>query len=362
MTEQVWNVWERTRALRDRAAASGLPVIDLGQGTPTDPTPEVVQAALAGAGDAPGYPPAHGTPALRVAYTEWLHRRFGAALDPDDVVATVGSKEFIATLPWLLGLGADDVIVIPELAYPTYRAGAQAAGCRVVAANSLLSLGPQRPALVWLNSPGNPTGQVLPAEHLAKVVDWARERDAVVVSDECYIELTDPDAPPAPSILSPQVARGSFDNLLAVHSLSKRSAMAGYRCGFVAGDTGVVARLLQRRRDMGLIVPTPVQTAAAAALADDAHVFAARQRYAGRRGLLSQALAGAGFRVDHSQAGLFVWATRDESDVMSADWSADRGIVVAPGGFYGVTGARHVRLSITAPDIELAEAARRLSR
>ncbi len=362
MTGQVWNVWELTRGLRDRAAASGLPVIDLGQGTPTDSTPEVVQVALATAGDAPGYPPAHGTPTLRRAYAGWLHRRFGAALDPDDVVATVGSKELIATLPWLLGLGADDLIVVPELAYPTYRAGARAAGCRVIAADSLLSLGPQQPALVWLNSPGNPTGQVLPTEHLAKVVDWARERGAVVVSDECYIELTDPDAPPAPSILSPRVARGSFDNVLAVHSLSKRSAMAGYRCGFVAGDTAVVARLLQRRRDMGLIVPTPVQVAGAAALADDAHVYAAQERYAVRRARLIGALVGAGFRVDHSLAGLFVWASCDQSDAETVGWFADRGIVTAPGGFYGATGARHVRLSLTAPDPELVEAARRLSR
>ena len=355
----MWNVWELTRSVRERAAASGLTVIDLGQGTPTDPTPAFVQEALAAAADAPGYPPAHGTVAVREAYSDWVHRRWGAALDPTDVVATVGSKEFIATLPWLAGLRAGDLVVIPELAYPTYRAGALAAGCHVVAADSLTSLGPQRPAILWLNTPGNPTGRVLPTEHLAKVVAWARHRGTLVVSDECYIELTDPGVA-APSILSPEVSGGSYEGLLAVHSLSKRSSMAGYRCGFVAGDPQVVARLLKRRRDMGLIVPGPVQAAATAALSDDAHVAAARQAYAGRRALLIDALGAAGFRVDDSRAGLFVWATRDEPESETTGWLADRGIVGAPGSFYGPTGARHVRLSLTATDPELVEAARRL--
>lgn len=359
MTERVWNVWELTQSARERAAASGLPVIDLGQGSPTDPTPAVIRQALAAAGNAPGYPPAHGTVALRTAYSDWLHRRFGAALDPTDVVATVGSKEFIGTLPWLLGLGPGELVVIPELAYPTYAAGAQAAGCQVIAADSLVALGPRRPAIIWLNTPANPTGRILPPQHMAKIVDWARQRDAIVISDECYIELTDPGSE-APSLLSPQVSGGSFANLLAVHSLSKRSAMAGYRCGFAAGDAGLVARLLKRRRDMGLLVPGPIQAAATVALGDDAHVVAARDRYALRRRLLVGALGSAGFRIDHSEAGLFVWATRDESDADSMAWLADRGIVAAPGGFYGPTGSRHVRLSITATDDQLAEAASRL--
>lgn len=360
MSDQVWNVWEITRSLRDRAEASGHSVIDLGQGTPTDPTPRLIQDALAAASDAPGYPPAHGTPALRTAYSDWLHRRFGAALDPNDVVATVGSKEFIATLPWLLGLGPSDLMLIPQLAYPTYAAGAAAVGCQTLASDSVLAAGPRRPAIVWLNTPGNPTGRVLPAEHLAKVVDWARERNTIVVSDECYIELTDPGVAPV-SLLSPAVARGSYDNLLAVHSLSKRSAMAGYRCGFVSGDAQLVARLLKRRRDMGLIVPTPVQAAAVAALSDDVHVQQARHRYAERRRLIRTAVVAAGFTVDHSEAGLFVWATRGEPDADSAAWLADRGIVAAPGGFYGPAGRQHVRLSLTAPDAELAEVARRLT-
>lgn len=360
MTERRWSVVDVVASLRERAEASGLPVVDLGQGTPTDPTPEVIREALARATDAPGYPPAHGLTALRTAYSDWIHRAFGAAVDPEDVIATVGSKELIATLPWLLGLGAGDLVVVPELAYPTYAAGASFAGCRILAADSLLAIGPQRVRLVWLNTPSNPTGKVLPPEHLAKVVSWARQRDALVVSDECYLELTHPGVR-ATSLLSPEVCRGSHDNILVVHSLSKRSSMAGYRCGFVAGDSTVIEPLLRRRRDVGLIVPRPVQAAAVTALSDDGHVAEARQRYAWRRQLLRGALATAGFTVDHSEAGLFCWATLGEPDTETVGWFADRGILVAPGSFYGPAGAQHVRLSLTAPDAELALVARRLS-
>lgn len=345
--------------MRARAATSGEPVIDLGQGTPSDPTPEVVRAALAGAANAPGYPPAHGTAALREAYSDWAYRRLRAPVDPQTVIATSGSKELIATLPWSLGLGSGALVVVPELAYPTYRAGGEFAGCRVVAADSLVSLGPQRVSLVWLNTPGNPTGKVLPEEHLAKVVAWARDSGALVVSDECYLELGPPGVPPA-SILSPRVARGSYDNVLAVHSLSKRSSMAGYRCGFVSGDARVIDRLVLRRRDAGFLVPAPIQAAAVAALADDEHVTAAAQRYAARRGLLRGALTSAGFTVDHSEAGLFLWATRRQRDTETAGWFADLGILVAPGGFYGARGDRHVRLALTAPDDQMEAAAARL--
>lgn len=361
MTDALRSVGPLVARMRTRAAASGQSVVDLGQGTPTDATPQVVRSALAAAADAPGYPPAAGTPALRQAYADWAHRRLGAAVDPDAVVATAGSKELIATLPWLLGLGPNDLVVIPELAYPTYRAGAEFAGCRVLAADSLLSLGPQRAALVWLNTPANPTGKVLPEEHLAKVVAWARDRGAIVACDECYLELGPPGTAPA-SVLSPRVCRGSQANLLAVHSLSKRSNMAGYRSGFVTGDPALVERLLRRRRDVGLLTSAPVQAAAVAALRDDDHVQAAARRYAGRRQLLAAALRGAGFTVDHSEAGLFLWATRGDSDTATAEWFADRGVLVAPGGFYGPTGNRHVRLALTVPDDQLAAAAQRLER
>jgi len=359
MNEPVWSIWELLQTLRGRAEASGLEVIDLGQGTPTDPTPTVIQTALAAAGESPGYPPAHGTPQLCRAYCDWAQRRWGATIVENDVIATVGSKELIATLPWMLGLGARDLVVIPELAYPTYAAGAAFAGCEVLAADSLLALGPANPALVWINTPANPTGKVLPTAHLRKVVDWTRERDALLVSDECYIELTHP-GETAPSVLSPEVCGGVMDNILVVHSLSKRSSMAGYRAGFVAGDSAVIARLLKRRRDTGLIVPGPIQAAAVAALNDDAHVTSAQHTYERRRTLLTHGLAAAGFRVDESGAGLFVWATIGESDQATAQQFADLGVLVAPGGFYGPSGRKHVRLSLTVPDEALEEVIRRL--
>ena len=359
MTERKWSVVELVGQMRSRAEASGLAVIDLGQGAPVDETPAVVQEALAAASDWPGYPPAHGLPDLRAAYAHWAQRRWGATIDPQDVITTAGSKEFIATLPWLLGLGTQDVISIPELAYPTYAAGAAFAGCSVVL--GMPAAGDPIPRLIWINSPGNPTGEVSEVGQLATVVDWAREHDALVVSDECYVELTPP-GPPAPSVLSPEVTGGDYRNLLVVHSLSKRSNMAGYRVGFAAGDPQVVARVLQRRRDAGLIAAGPVQQAAAAALADDEHVVALQRSYANRRETLRAGLTAAGFRVDHSTAGLFVWATRGESDQRTAQQLADLGVLAAPGGFYGPSGEQHVRLSLTASEQQLAEVANRLSR
>jgi succinyldiaminopimelate transaminase len=327
-------------------------------GTPVDPTPTVVRDALAAASDAPGYPLTAGSPALRSTLVEWLSRRCGAqGLGVDGVLPTIGTKEIVAWLPLLLGLGPDDVVVYPKLAYPTYEVGARLAGARPVATDSLTSLGPERVGLVWLNSPSNPTGRVLPPEHLRKVVDWARERGAVVASDECYLELAF-DASPV-SVLS--VCDGSFDGVLSVHSLSKRSNLAGYRAGFVAGDPALVRRLLEVRRHAGMIVPAPVQAAMIAALSDDVHVAAQREVYGARRAALRPALEKAGFRVDHSEAGLYLWATRDEDCWATVGWLADRGIIVAPGAFYGPAGASHVRVALTATDERVVAAVARLA-
>jgi succinyldiaminopimelate transaminase len=334
-------------------------VVDLSIGTPVDPTPEVARQALAAAADAPGYPATAGTAALRVAAAGWLARRAGVAgLDPAAVLPTVGSKELISLLPTLLGLGPGDQIVLPELAYPTYDVGAWLAGCTVVRSDGLLGLGPARVGLVWLNSPANPTGQVLPVAHLRKVVAWAREHGAVVACDECYFEFGWEEQPT--SILHPDVCGGRYDGLLAVHSLSKRSNLAGYRAGFVAGDPALVAALLAVRRHVGLIMPRPVQAAMTAALADDEHVAEQRSRYAARRDRLRPALAAAGFTVDHSTAGLYLWATRGADCWPTVDWLAARGILVAPGDFYGPAGARHVRFALTATDERIAAAASRL--
>jgi succinyldiaminopimelate transaminase len=334
-------------------------IVNLSIGTPVDPVPAFIQQALATAADAPGYPATHGTPELRKAAVDALRRRHGVqGIEPDAVLPTIGSKELVAWLPTLLGAAAGDLVVLPELGYPTYEVGVRLAGAQPVRSDGLTAVGPARPVMVWLNSPSNPTGRVLPVEHLRKVVDWARERGTIVVSDECYLTLGWEGEPV--SVLHPAVCGGRFDGLLAVHSLSKCSSLAGYRAGFVTGDPALVARLLAVRRHAGMIVPRPVQAAMTAALSDDDHVAEQKARFAARRVILRQALDRAGFRLDHSEAGLYLWATRDEDAWDTVAWLAERGIVVAPGTFYGPAGARHVRVALTATDDRIAAAAERL--
>jgi len=329
-------------------------------GTPVDPVPQVVTDALQAAANAPGYPATHGTPRLREAAAGWLARRHGVAVDPGSVLPVIGTKEFIASLPALLGCGPGDVVVHPELAYPTYDIGARLAGARSVAADGLAALGPEPARLVWANSPSNPTGRVLPAAHLAKMVRWARERGAVLASDECYIGLGWDVAPL--SVLHPDVCGGSADGVLAVHSVSKRSNMAGYRAGFVTGDPALIAQLLEIRKHAGMMMPAPVQAAMAAALDDDAHAEQQRSRYAGRRSRLRTALAAAGWVITHSEAGLYLWASRPGHDCWgSVRLLAEAGILVAPGEFYGPSGAQHIRVALTATDERVDAAAQRLA-
>ena len=329
-------------------------------GTPVDPVAPLIRAALATASGAPGYPTTAGTPALRASVTAALERRYGVTGLPDDaVLPVIGTKELIAWLPTLLGLYPDDVVVVPELAYPTYEVGAQLAGAQVVRADSLTQLGPRSPALVYLNSPSNPTGKVLGVDHLRKVVGWARERGALIASDECYVGLGW-DAEPV-SVLHPSVSDRDHTGLLAVHSLSKSSSLAGYRAGFVAGDPAVVAELLAVRKHAGMMVPTPVQAAMVAALDDDDHEREQRERYARRRAALVPALRSAGLTIDHSEAGLYLWATRGEPCRDTVSWLAQRGILVAPGEFYGPRGAHHVRVALTASDERISAAVQRLT-
>ncbi len=352
--------WDSLVPARTRAQQHAGGLVDLSVGTPVDPTPAVVRAALAAASDAPGYPQTHGTPVLRQAVVDWFARRRGVpGLDPDGVLPTIGSKELVAWLPTILGLGPEHTVVIPRVAYPTYDVGARIAGCQVVVADATTALGPGPVDLVWVNSPSNPTGQVLGVEHLAKVVAWARERGAVVASDECYAELSW-DGRAVPSVLDPAVSGGDPTGLLAVYSLSKQSNLAGYRAAFAAGDPALVRRLLEVRKHAGMIVPAPVQAATVAALADDEHVATQREVYRRRREQLLGGLTAAGLRVDRSEAGLYLWATREEDCWDTVGWLAERGILVAPGTFYGVAGTRHVRVATTAPDERVAAAAARL--
>lgn len=353
--------WDTLAPAKARAAAHPDGLIDLSIGTPVDSTPDVVQDALRSASNAPGYPQTAGTPDLREAIVGWLARRHGITdLPSDAVLPVIGSKELVGTLPTLLGLGAGDRMVIPELAYPTYAASGAFAGVAVTASDSLLAVGPSACSLVWLNSPSNPTGRVLPPDHLRKVVAEARGRGAVVASDECYLDLFYAGDPPL-SVLHPSVREGSLDGLLAVHSLSKRSNFAGYRGGFVAGDPAIIRQLLEVRKHLGFIVPRPVQRAMLAAYTDDAHVETQRLRYADRREALTAAVRAAGFRIDHSAAGLYLWLTRDEDCWATVSWLAERGVLVAPGSFYGAAGQRHVRAALTATDEQIAAVAARLA-
>jgi succinyldiaminopimelate transaminase len=335
-------------------------IVDLSVGTPVDPVPAAVRAALAGAADSPGYPLTAGTPALRSALADWARRGCGADPNGLGVLPTIGSKELVAWLPTLLGLGPGDQVVIPTVCYPTYEVGVRLAGATAIRSDSLTAVGPTtRVRLVWVNSPSNPTGRVLPTAHLRKVVDWARERGAVVASDECYLTLGWEESPV--SVLSAEVNGGRYDGVLAVHSLSKRSNLAGYRAGFVAGDPAVVGELLAVRKHAGMIVPAPVQAAMVAALGDESHAAAQRAVYAARRDVLRSALVKAGFEIEHSTAGLYLWATRGEDCWSTVDWFAARGILVAPGAFYGPAGERHVRVALTATDERVAAAAERLA-
>ncbi len=359
--------WDTLADAKAVATAHPDGIVDLSVGTPVDPVAPLIQEALAAAAAEPGYPATAGTARLRESAVAALNRRYGiTGLTESAVLPVIGSKELIAWLPTLLGLGArnpQDVVVVPELAYPTYDVGARLAGAQVLRADSLTQLGPQSPALVYLNSPSNPTGRVLGIDHLRKVVGWARDRGVrgrgtIIASDECYLGLgwdTEP-----LSVLHPSVCDDDHTGLLAVHSLSKTSSLAGYRAAFVAGDASLVAELLAVRKHAGMMVPTPVQAAMVAALDDDDHEKQQRERYARRRAALSPALRAAGFAIDHSDAGLYLWATRGEPCGDSVAWLAARGILVAPGDFYGPGGARHVRVALTATDERIAAAVDRL--
>ena len=352
--------WDHLVPYAERARTHPDGIVDLSVGTPVDPTPEVVQQALCDAADSPGYPLTIGREDTRQACLDWMERRLGVTgVGLDGVLPVIGSKELIASMPGHLGLGQGDVVVAPALAYPTYEVGAVLAGARCVATDALTALGPERVSLVWVNSPSNPTGRVLPVAHLRKVVAWCRERGALLVSDECYVECAW-EGPGPVSVLHPDVSDGDHTGILAVHSLSKRSNLAGYRTAFVAGDPAVVGELLAVRKNLGLQVPGPQQVAMKAALDDDAHVAEQQQRYAERRKRLKRAFERAGFRIDHSEASLYLWATRGESCWDTVGSLAGRGILVAPGEFYGRAGGEHVRIAFTATDERVDAAVERL--
>ncbi|MDR2723233.1 MAG: succinyldiaminopimelate transaminase [Cellulomonadaceae bacterium] len=385
--------WDTLAEVTATASAHPSGLIDLSIGTPVDPTPQVIQDALAAASDAPRYPMTYGTPLLRQTVAAWFARRRGVPdVNPAGVMPTIGSKELVGLLPSLLRLGPGDLVVHPAIAYPTYDVGARAAGATPLPTDSIDEwAGRSNVRLVWVNSPSNPTGAVASVDYLRAVVQAAREIGAIVVSDECYAELPWTDATSAadgggvgdaalgesksvPSLLDPAVTGGDHTGLLVAYSLSKQSNLAGYRAAFIAGDPAIVGDLVATRKHLGMIVPWPVQAAMRAALDDDTHVAAQRDIYGRRRAVLLDGLTAAGWTVDHSQAGLYLWARpadsthggqgadgagRPESRALAARL-AQLGILVGPGEFYGQAGRHHVRIALTASDDHIAAAARRL--
>lgn len=356
--------WDAVAPYRERAAQHPQGLVDLSIGSPVDPTPDIVRRALAEATDAHAYPQTVGTPALREAIVEWYARRRGVTdLAVANVLPTIGSKELVALLPTLLGLGEGDIVVHPRIAYPTYEVGARVAGATPMPIDDPADW-PEGAKLIWINTPGNPDGRTWTLDELRGAVERARELGAILASDECYAELGW-DGPwasdPVPSVLDPRVTGGSRKNLLSVYSLSKQSNLAGYRAAFVAGCAKVVGDLLTARKHLGLMPPAPVQHAMAVALGDEEHVQVQKALYRERRDLLRPALEAAGFRIDGSEAGLYLWATEGRDAWESMDRLADLGILAGPGPFYGAYSADHVRLALTAPTERVAEAARRLA-
>ena len=355
--------WDAVAPYAQRARAHPDGIVDLSIGSPVDPTPPIVAQALAEATDAHAYPQTVGTPALREAIVNWYARRREVpGLAPENVLPTVGSKELVALLPLLLDLRGGDIVVHPRAAYPTYEVGARLVGATPVASDDPAAW-PEGTRLVWLNSPGNPDGRVLDAAFLRSAVARARELGALLASDECYAELgwdAPWDAEAVPSVLDPRVTDGDVRGILSVYSLSKQSNLAGYRAAFLAGDPQIVARLHTARKHLGLMLPGPVQTAMVAALGDDVHVAAQKERYRARRATLKPALEAAGFRVDHSEAGLYLWATEGRDGWESLSRLAELGILAGPGHFYGEHFPQHIRLSLTATDGRIAAAAGRL--
>ncbi len=350
--------WDTLAAAKAAASAHPGGLVDLSVGTPVDPTPRLARDALCAASDAHGYPTVWGTPGLRQAIIDHLVSRWHALeLPHEGVYPVVGTKEAVAWLPTLLGLGSGDLVVIPTTAYPTYEVGARMVDASVQACDDPGAVR-GTPGLIWINSPANPHGGILTADQTRAWVRYARSVGAVLAADECYGEFAW-DAEPV-SVLDPAVNDGDPTGLLALHSLSKRSNLAGYRAGFVAGDPGIVGELVATSKHLGMMVPAPVQEAMRVLLGDQTHVDEQRERYRARRRILAQALAGAGFRIDHSEGSLYLWATRGEDCRATVDWLAERGILVAPGDFYGEAGRRHVRVALTATDERIAAAASRL--
>jgi len=347
---------DELKALADRHEGG---VVDLSVGTPVDPPPAVVVDALAEASGARGYPPSVGTPAYREAASAWMARRLGATVDPAQVAACIGTKELVAGLPQLLRLRRPDrdTVLYPAISYPTYAMGARLAGCRAVPYTALDDIAEEdaaRALCLWVNVPANPTGEL---GDLGAAAAWGRAQGVPVLSDECYVEFTW-DGPRR------TILEHGADGVLAVHSLSKRSNLAGARAGFYAGDGDLVHYLSEVRKHAGFMVPGPVQAAAVAAWGDDAHVDEQRERYWRRLQAMQAALADAGIEAPLPAGAFYLWVPAPDGDAwaLARRLATEAGTLVSPGEFYGPAGADHVRIAVVQPDDRIALVAARLAR
>ena len=311
--------------------------IDLSQGTPVDPTPTFIQEALTKASNSPSYPLTAGSSQLKDAIRAWATLNLGATGE-FDVLPVIGSKEFVALLPTFL---QSKTVLYPKIAYPTYLVGALMASAKAIPVEIDAKSWPTAD-LAWINSPSNPTGQVQSDSEILATINWARNNGSVIASDECYLSFSKE----AKSILS--LTGGNNEGVLAVHSLSKRSNLAGYRAAFVIGDSKLIDQIRQIRKHAGLIVPLPVQQAMIAALSDNNHAIEQAERYQKRRIKLITALSKAGFTIEHSKAGLYIWCSKNEDCYKTVDWFANLGVLVTPGSFYG--SEKFIRIALTATD------------
>lgn len=355
--------WQKLMPFREMAAKHPQGAIDLSVGNPIDPTPRVVQEALDKASNSPGYPTTWGDSQTREAVASWYaRRRKSPGVTADNVLLTIGSKEFISWLPIMLGVGPGDVVAQPRLAYTAYEVGAAFAGAEIFVGDEPADW-PSNTRLIWLNSPGNPNGSVHSVEFLKRALGRARELGAVIVNDECYAEMgwIEPWQDYIPCMLDPEVTGGDLTNVLSIYSLSKQSNLAGYRAAFAAGDENLIKGLVNLRMHSGMMVPMPVQKAMVAALSDDVQVQTQKSIYRRRRDVLAPALEAYGFEIQDSEAGLYLWVTNGKGCWETIEELAALGIVAVPGEFYGEAGSNFVRFSITATDKEIFEAANRLT-
>jgi succinyldiaminopimelate transaminase len=354
--------WQKLKPFQAIAEQHAKGMVDLSVGSPVDPTPKIIQDSIRNSTNAPGYPSTGGSLEFRTAVAEWFGRRRGVELTVDQVMPTIGSKEFISFLPLMLGVGKGDVIVQPSVAYTAYVVGAALCGAEIISEDDPAKW-PANTKLIWINSPGNPDGRVLDVAEMKAAVSRARELGAVLASDECYAELGWGHWAETriPSVLDPRVCEGSYENLIAIYSLSKQSNLAGYRAAFAAGPEALIKGLVNIRMHSGLIMPAPVQKAVIAALGDEEHVAVEREIYRKRREVLIAAVKAYGFEIAESQAGLYLWATLGEDCWVTVKRMADLGILVVPGEFYEAGGSKYVRFSITATDEKISEGAARLT-